>query len=655
MMNSKLQPRPLLLALVIGAATLPVSAQNAAISPTRIEQIAATLSAKSAGFGSPCSDRAAWEPLAGKFRQQIEQAEILMTKSFPAWDDNAYLEFSRTGSRILGEKMMNARQDWLAPLVLAECAEGSGRFIPTIALVLDQLSTQKSWTWPAHDVKLESYSGRHYFVELNSASLAHAIAETLYLLGDQLPPATRIRAINALERRIFDPMRQTFATGKGNGWLESASAGNWNAVCLDGVTGAALSVLPGRRERALFVAAAERYSGNYLNSFTDDGYAEEGISYWNYGFSHFAHLREEIWEATGGKIDLFRNPKARRAALFGIQFQMLPNNVADFGDAEFMEKPDPVLIRYIARTFDLHLPAYMLSPNLASYHGSLPGVILANFPTHSEWKQPEQGADAIRPLLGLRTYYADPGVLVSRPAPGGQLAITIKADGNAGHSHNDIGSFVIGLGSTQPVGDPGGEVYYTAQTFTKDRYRSRLLNSFGHPVPVVGGKLQVQANTVHVKVLNTKFTEKQDSITIDMTNAYDAPELRHLERTMQYSRVGAGSVEIKDRFVLSGPTQIEESLPTHSIWKQVDSKTLEFSTDIMEPRRTPKGNSGRANRQTAVSPARYLRVTIDAPGGFHVIQNNIDDYGNPFTRVGLRIYLAKSGTITMRFVPTGAW
>jgi hypothetical protein len=59
-------------------------------------------------------------------------------------------------------------------------------------------------------------------------------------------------------------------------------------------------------------------------------------------------------------------------------------------------------------------------------------------------------------LVGLRTYYADYGVLVSRPAPGGNMGVTIKAGGNRSHSHNDIGSFSIGLRDTQILGDPGG-------------------------------------------------------------------------------------------------------------------------------------------------------------------------------------------------------
>jgi hypothetical protein len=168
-------------------------------------------------------------------------------------------------------------------------------------------------------------------------------------------------------------------------------------------------------------------------------------------------------------------------------------------------------------------------------------------------------------------------VLVARPAAGGRLAVTIKAGGNGSHSHNDIGSFAIGLGATQPLGDPGGPYFYTSRTFTADRYQSRLLNSYGHPVPVVAGRLQLDATKVHAPVLKTQFTDATDTMTIDLTNAYDSPGLRRLERTMRFSRAGDGAVEIEDRFELNGAAEVEESLPTHGAWKQLDAQTLERS------------------------------------------------------------------------------
>lgn len=600
-------------------------AQYAELSPQRISQIEEMLPASPAGFGRPCSDRSAWAPLAAQLAPQTQKAEALLTQPFPAWSDDAYLNFKRTGDRLVGEKMMHARQDWLPTLVLAECAEGRGRFVARIAMVLDELASQKSWTLPAHDGNLDSFSGRHYFVELNSADLAHTIAETLYLLGPQLPEATRRHVMDALEQRIFAPMRESFATGKGNGWLRYKM--NWNAVCVDGVTGAALAVLSDRKGRALFAAAGEHYSQYYLEGFQDDGYGVEGMGYWNYGFSHFVKLRETLWQATQGKIDLFASAKAKKIALFGEQFPMFPDNVASFEDAHYMTGPGPGLMQYVERVFGLKATIQNTETGQIEATGlkTLTWVVMGLFPNHaSELRSAIPGGD----VVGLRTYYPESQVLVSRPNPGGRLAITIKGGGNTTHSHNDLGSFVIGLGSVQPVGDPGGPSYYTASTFSNHRLQSRLLNSYGHPVPVIDGHLQLDATKVTAQVVDTKFTDKQDTIIINATNAYDTPRLHQYLRTMRYSRQGAGSIEIEDSFDLTGPADIEESLPTHGNWRQIDSKTLEFTTG-----------------------AERLRVVIDAPQALAFSADKVDDYGNPFTRVAARMHLEHSGSVKLVFIP----
>ncbi|HZY63148.1 MAG TPA: hypothetical protein VFE38_11530 [Edaphobacter sp.] len=613
------------LAVGIIAAMPAAQGQYAKLDSATIQQIAAMLPANPAGVGVPCTNRVTWKPLAGRFNREIAEAEVLLKAPFPAWSDDAYLDYSRTGSRQQGEKMLHARQDELMPLVLAECVEGRGRFVERIALVLDGLATQKSWTLPAHDVKLDSFTGRRYFVELNSADLAHTIAETLYLMGDWLPQATRVRAMDALQKRIFAPMRASYENDKGQSWLHVKS--NWNAVCLKGVTGAALAVLPDRKDRALFVAGAKYYINYYRMGFGDDGYASEGMGYWNYGFSHYAEMREDLLRATKGKIDLFSDPKMRKVALFGAQFPMLPGNAADFGDAHFMVRPDGNLMSYINQVFNLGLKEDTSEATHA--HASLTWLMMQDFPNPASQIHNATGSGKFGvSLIGLRTYYPDAGVLVSRPDVGGRLAVTIKAGGNTSHSHDDIGSFAIGLGATQPVGDPGGPSYYTSQTFSKDRLQSRLINSFGHPVPVIDGKLQLDATHVHAPVLRRSFTQSQDSISIDMSSAYDSPHLRRLTRTMVYRRQGTGSVKIEDSFDLTAPTEIEEALPTHGTWSRLDAQTLLFT-----------------------AKNERLRVLIDAPGGFNVVQERINEYGNPFTLVGLHITMKRSGKVKLLFVP----
>jgi hypothetical protein len=616
-----------LAALILLASNSMVTFADGPISPDRIRQVTGMLPEQPGGFGTPCSDREAWIPLAQRFANQVSQASSDLQKPLPLWDNDAYLEFTRSGDRARGEKMLSSRQGLLSPLVLAECVEGRGRFLPRIAELLDSLSAQKSWTYPAHDPKLDSSSGRRQFVELNSAQLANAVAETLYLLGNRLPSSTRKNAIDALEYHVFSPMRQAYATGTGEEWFQMQS--NWNPVCLNGVTGAALAVIQDPRDRALFVAGAEHYYTNYLAGFPKDGYAVEGIGYWNYGLTAFSELRERIWQSTDGRLDLFQDPHVRQIALFGLQFQMLPDVAADFGDAPYKQQPSHQLVAYIEDVFRLVDPATHTTPDPAKLppSGDLIFDVMVSFPIRSQLSPSASEGETSR-SLALRTYYPISKVLVCRPINFGRLAIAIKAGGNTTHSHNDIGSFVIGQGHFQMLGDPGGPNFYTAATFSSQRLDSPLLNSFGHPVPVIGGHLQLDATKVNASVIATSFRPDADSITFDITSAYDEPRLRRLERTMVYSRVGSGSIDIVDKFDLTSPVDVEEALPTHGTWTQLDPKTIEFK---MQDQR--------------------LDATIEAPYPIVIEAKQLTDYGNSFTRVAIIIKMQSSGTVSMRFSP----
>ena len=598
------------------------------LSDARLSEIARMLPEKPAGFGVPCSDRAAWQQVAERNQANIEKADGFLAKPLPGWDDTAYLRYSRDGDRKDGETMLNQHSGQLGPLVLAECSEWKGRFLSRITEQLEAIAADKSWTLPAADPKLENFSGRRYYVDLRSAILAHDVAEAMYLLGDKVPETTRQQVRAAMELHVFAPMRGAFA-GQPEAktyisWLTAKH--NWNAVCLEGVVDAALTLLEDKQDRAVFAAAAEHWGENYLDSFTGSGYDSEGIGYWEYGFSHYNEMREQLWLSTKGKLDLFDDAKARRAALFGFQFAMLPDVYADFGDAHFMMRPDARLLAQIDRTFGLKMYGDDLAVMRATRPEALSMALLESFPNDSQVKE---GRESRQDLIGVRTWYPESGVLVDRPNPQGELAVTIKAGGNGNHSHNDIGSYSIGLGTSQIVGDPGGPSYYDASVFSSKRYDSRLLNSFGHPVPVVDGKLQKEATTVHPTVVSTLFTPDADVVAMDITSAYDAPKLRKLVRTMRYSRKD-GTVEIADVFEVAEPIDIEESLPTHGTIRQVDAKTLEFSFE-----------------------GRSLLARIEAPVEFTVTQEPVNDYGNPFLRVGARFHLTQSGTVTMRFRATG--
>ncbi len=136
------------------------------------------------------------------------------------------------------------------------------------------------------------------------------MALAAYWLGDRLSPEVRNLLDENLERRTFTPFTSLITTGKPPMWWLTSQM-NWNSVCLAGVTGAALASIESPKRRAFFAASAEKYIEYFLKGFTPDGYCDEGVGYWNYGFGHFAMLAETLRQATGGKVDLLAAERIR--------------------------------------------------------------------------------------------------------------------------------------------------------------------------------------------------------------------------------------------------------------------------------------------------------------------------------------------------------
>jgi hypothetical protein len=596
----------------------------------RVYSISAQISDRPQGLGPACANRNAWTSpvIVDRTADVRRAAEKLLTQNFPAWDQDLYLEYGRTGARPNGEKMMNARKAWLYPLTVAECVEGKGRFMPAIERTISQLLEQPTWTWPAHDRTLRNLRVHNYEVDLLAADTAHDLAQALYMLGDWLRPDLRRRVLLVMNERVFDPLRKSFSgANKDNFWLHADH--NWNAVCLKGTVAAALTVLPDKVDRALFAAAGEYYIQRYVSGFSPEGYTSEGPGYWNYGFSHFAVLREMLMQVTDGKLDLFADAKVRGMAMYGYRIEMLPNNIAAFGDASPNTRMDDFTRAYANDALNLgqaqHLAKVAVSGGQSGNDAPLAKAALLLFGT----PRPVVGnGDPDITVIGLHSYFDSVGVLVSRPAPGGQLAVSIKAGGNGNHSHNDVGSYTIGLGSEQPTGDVG-TTQYSAKTFSKDRYTIAAINSWGHPVPVVAGTLQREADKLKPRVIATRFSDESDEISINMADAYAVPELRSLTRTLVHERSKSGVVTITDRFEFSKAASFEVALTTLGNWKQ----NADGSIDLWQKN-------------------AHLTARVEASSPWTLKAENSNEEGLSFTRIGIVFNGSeKSGYVRVRFEP----
>ena len=544
----------------------------AGFEPWQVEEIAAMLPARPTGLGEPMTNRGAWTRLAGQpaFQELLREARATAQQPLPESPDDLYLDYSKTGNRERWQKVAHLRRGRVPSFALAECLENRGRFLEPLEEAIRALCAERTWVMPAHDGRLDNFHGRAVEMDLGATMLAWDLATADYLLGEKLSAPTRQLLRDNLARRIFRPFREMVeGRRKEIYWL--AATHNWNAVCLAGITGAALASVEAPGDRAFFVAAARHYIKNFLRGFTPDGYCSEGLGYWNYGFGYFVMLAEAVRQATGSKVDLLAEPAARGPAFFGLRSEIVNGVYPSIADCTPGTQPDPPLMNYLARRFAMPgLAAGLAAPSAVPrslYGAALFKFLPAQLPVISA---PDAAAES-----PLRSWFQDGGVLICRPAPKGPaFGVALKGGHNAEHhNHNDVGSFMVVSGETMVLCDPGAEVY-TARTFSARRYESGVLNSFGHPVPVVAGQLQREGRQASGKVLRTEFSQERDTLELDVSSAYAVPALKRLERAFIYQRQPAASLTVADRVEFQAPQTFETALITWGPWHRVSEREL---------------------------------------------------------------------------------
>lgn len=603
------------------------------IDEQRVKEIELLLPDKPAGFGDPCSKRDVWDQWlkSGKYDQFLKE---MKSYTFPPFSKEDYFSLSDGSASSSGKglSMMRKRAEGLSKVTWAECLENKGSYIKMVEDGLRDIINQKSWVSPRIDYGFKNYNGIEYSVELTSSLYAHTIAQTLYLMGDKLSPKLRKDAIDALYKRVFNPLLNKIETQ--NKEIENSfltATNNWNHVCLAGVVGAALAVLEDKNERAVFTSIGEYYSQNGLIGFGDDGYCTEGVGYYNYGFGHYILLRENIWQATGGKLDLFANPKVQKIASYAPNLEIINGVYPAISDSHEGAKPDASILTYLSRNLGLGLKEY----DTLTFEGKTDDIrnnVMMVFPNSvslSEPRKVKRGEGQI-----IRSFFDQTGVLITRPVPGSScnIGVAFKGGNNAeSHNHNDVGSFTIVLGKEMMVGDPGS-IPYTANIFDPQyRYTYKTVGSFGHPVPLVAEKEQQPGAEAKAKTIRTDFTREKDEMTLDIASAYNVPELKKLERTMSYNRTGKGSVFVSDNFEYSKPEAFETAISTRASWKKKSANSLLLT----------KGKE-------------KMLVTFSSPGNkLSIRSEEITEGGKPYSRIGIYIYKPViSGEIIINYKPS---
>ena len=591
----------------------------------RVGQIAAMLPEKPMGFGKPYTDRASWEKLknSGKYARVLKEANAMLTRDFPEFDTETYMGMFTKGDSQSGKDILTGRLNWVVVLCWAECLEGDGKYVAKLEQVIAELINQKTWVNP-RNYKEKSFGG---LVELSTARYANDLAQAMYLLDNKLSEKTRKNIVDALYTRAFNPILATLdGRNDDHGWMTGTN--NWNAVCLSGITGAALAAVADKTERAKFVAIAERYIQNFIAGFHDDGYCTEGIGYYNYGFGRFITLRENIYQSTNGKIDLFNNSKIKKIAAFLPNMQIINGTYPAIADCRADAKPGSNIMYYVSRNLGMGLSVYD-NISLLGAKSDLVADVMYVFPNTASRAAVNKKNNA--EYGGIRSYFNAAGILTVRPASGiaGNLGAVLKGGkNNEHHNHNDLGSYTISVGDEVLMGDPGS-IPYTAKTFGPERYTYKTIDSYGHPVPLIAGQEQQPGVQAEAKVLLTNFTNDRDRFDMDLTSAYKVSGLKSMIRKFDYNRKGTATLTVKDEFAFAAPQAFETAIITRARWKQNAEGQI-----ILE------GKHGK------------LLATVQAPkGGFTIKPEEIiEEKSIPYTRLGIKLNEpTAAGTVTITY------
>ena len=456
-----------------------------------------------------------------------------------------FSEFKTNGNRTRYEAATFAKRRQLAALVMAEVAEGKGRFMGDIIDGLMSTLEETWWGLPAHyGTKIMLPDDQN--VDLFNAATAGLVAWTKRALAKQLEefsPLLMKRIDTEMERRILVPALEH------DHWWKRAGM-NWNPwICSNwavSVTECEHDSL--RADRAF--SQIEAAMKCFVDAYPDDGGCDEGPTYWDRAAASMYDCILSL-EGRGKRVEL--SPKLLRMASYCYSTYIADGYCLNFADSHgnrLVQQPNVMYVigvmtgdvtmqefaAYVAREKGFWSDAsgmYDKSGNYPTLGRELVFLSMLDKFSKVEPREPQM-ADNWLPRLQIFS------------ARRNGMFVAMKGGHNdESHNHNDVGSFVVYDGGKPVLVDPGvGE--YTSQTFGKGRYDIWTMQSAYHNLPKINNC--DQKNGKRYAARNVKY--RKGALEMDIAGAYpDSAGVKRWTRKVSIDR--RGIVTIDDSYELS--------------------------------------------------------------------------------------------------------
>lgn len=502
------------------------------------------------------TDRAGWDQFLGDYKDEyIKRGEKLLSYEWKVVKATDYIEYERSGNRRIMEDPFGSNNGAIADLLMAELAEGKGRFIDQLINGSFQACEMTSWALSAHlsaqHSKRSLPDHKEHVIDLTAGDLGSLLSWTWYFFHaefDKVNPVISERLRHELQERILD----TYMNEDRFWWMAfdykpGTLVNNWNPWCNFNVLQCFLLLENDKKKLAKAVYRTMVSVDKFINYTHSDGACEEGPSYWGHAAGKMYDYLQLLYDGAGGKISLFDRPIIKNMGEYIARSYVGNGWVVNFADASAKGGGDAPLVYRYGKAVESDLMM-----QYAAYLNSL-----------SAKKTLSSGRDVFRTLQSI-LYAKEMGErepLYQAPAytwypetefcyMTNKTGIFFAAKGgynNESHNHNDAGTFSLYL-NTVPVFIDAGVGTYTRQTFSDERYTIWTMQSNYHNLPLINGV--PQSFGARYKATATSFDSKRMSFTTNIATAY--PEEAGVDKwTRSYTlNKKKGELKIQDSFVL---------------------------------------------------------------------------------------------------------
>ena len=505
----------------------------------------------------PRADAAFWHDSVPETMRQsyIKYGEQFLGQPWTTLPNTVFAQFKDNGNRVNYEGLCFAKRRQLAALVMAEVAEGKGRFLDDIINGLGNMCEETWWGIPAHYGKKVPVQDDQT-VDLFNAETASLVVWTAYILRPQLDrfsPLVAQRIDGEIQRRILTPaLRENY-------WWKKAGM-NWNPWICSNWLSCVLLCENDRQRQLDAVSQILKAMDAFVDSYKADGGCDEGPGYWDRAAASLYECMALLHQATNGRIDGRQNAKIQAMASYAYKTYIANGYVLSFADSHdnrymqqlnivypFARYLDDTVMRRFAKFIGDDKDYLHQAARLYDKSGNFPTLCRELFflRTIGDFQR-EQAAEPLQPDVWLKDLQ-----IWSCRHKGLYVAMKGGTNGES-HNHNDVGQLLVYADGEPLLIDPGvGE--YTSKTFSNQRYSIWTMQSGYHSLPQINGYDQRDGKEYAARVVS----QRQNQLVLDIAGAY--PQEAAVSSWQRSVTMKGKAVVVGERYTLTAykaPTRL---------------------------------------------------------------------------------------------------